>query len=107
MTSMNSCDKNCVLYTSINSNSSVSCLSSEAPCPHSPQERSGSIDMLDRVVHVIAFGDLEAEDVLQLTELNFMKVFRLAQLSIEYLMYGQDMLAADCARLRHERSEIW
>ena len=82
------------------------CLSSEAPCCHSPQQRSGSIDTLDRVVHVIAFGDLEAEDVLQLTELNFMKVFRVAQLSIEGLIYVEHMLAADCARLRHERSQI-
>ena len=62
--------------------------------------------MLDRVVHIIAFGDLEAEDVLQLTELNFMKVFRLAQLIIEYLLYVQDTLASDCSRLRHERSDL-
>ena len=85
----------------------MACLSSEASYYHSPQQRSGSIDRLDRAVQVIAFGDLEAEDVLQLTELNFMKVFRVAQLSIEYLMYLQDMLAADCARLRNERSQIW
>lgn len=41
---------------------------------------------------MIAYGDIEAEDTRCLTEINFVKVFRLSQLLVEYLLYVQDCL---------------
>ena len=43
----------------------------------------------------VAFGDLEAEDSRNLTEVNFMRIFRLGQLTAEYLLHVQDRLAYD------------
>lgn len=60
------------------------------------------LDTLDQVVPVIAYGDLEAEDPMILTETNFSKIFRLSQLIIEYLLYVQDVLSAQC---KHEQEE--
>ena len=57
------------------------------------------IDQLERVVHILAHGDLQAENTRQLTETNFIKIFRLAQLAIQYLLHVQDVLSS-------ERSEL-
>uniref|UniRef100_A0A061R8F5 Zinc finger protein DZIP1 n=1 Tax=Tetraselmis sp. GSL018 TaxID=582737 RepID=A0A061R8F5_9CHLO len=54
------------------------------------------LDALERVLDVIAHGDLEAEDVRHLSEVNFLKIFRLSQLTIEYLLYVQKTLQLDC-----------
>lgn len=63
---------------------------------HPPsQARTTDIDALERVLDVVAFGDIEAEDARNLTPLNFIKLFRLAQLTVEYLLFVQDRLAAD------------
>lgn len=40
----------------------------------------------------LAWGDIEAEDSRHLSEASFVKVFRLAQLLLEYLLYVQDSL---------------
>ena len=48
----------------------------------------------------VAFGDLEAEDSRNLTEVNFMRIFRLGQLTAEYLLHVQDRLAYDNTLLK-------
>jgi zinc finger protein DZIP1 len=50
------------------------------------------LDALSRVLDLIAYGDLEAEDVRNLSETNFLKIFRLAQMIVEYLLYVQTSL---------------
>eukprot|EP00201_Polytomella_parva_P011064 CAMPEP_0175055438 /NCGR_PEP_ID=MMETSP0052_2-20121109/10079_1 /TAXON_ID=51329 ORGANISM="Polytomella parva, Strain SAG 63-3" /NCGR_SAMPLE_ID=MMETSP0052_2 /ASSEMBLY_ACC=CAM_ASM_000194 /LENGTH=446 /DNA_ID=CAMNT_0016320281 /DNA_START=21 /DNA_END=1358 /DNA_ORIENTATION=+ len=65
--------------------------------------RDVDIETLERVVSVVAFGDIDAEDVRNLTEYNFIKVFRLAQLVIEYLLYVQECLQASNSWLQHDR----
>jgi len=40
----------------------------------------------------MAYGDLEAESPQSLTETNFLRLFRLAQLTVEYLLHIQDRL---------------
>ena len=57
------------------------------------------IDQLERVVHILSHGDLQAENTRLLTETNFIKIFRLAQLAIQYLLHVQDVLSS-------ERSEL-
>lgn len=56
---------------------------------HHPKIRDTDIDALERAASVIAWGDLEAEDPRQLSEANFVKAFRLAQLLVEYLLHVQ------------------
>lgn len=72
----------------------------------SPQIRDVDLDTLEKVVSVIAYGDIEAEDVRHLTELNFIKVFRLAQLTVEYLLYVQDCLQATNNWMLQDRADI-
>lgn len=46
----------------------------------------------------MAYGDLEAEDARAVAPASLMKLFRLAQMAVEYLLFVQDRLAADnCA----------
>lgn len=60
--------------------------------------RDTDIDALERVLDVVAFGDMEAEDARVLTPANCTQAFRLAQLTVDYLLHVQDRLAADgCA----------
>ncbi|KAK9806976.1 hypothetical protein WJX72_009222 [[Myrmecia] bisecta] len=65
--------------------------------------RDTDLDALDRVVSIIAFGDIEAEDTRNLTELNFVKIFRLGQLTVEYLLHVQDRLAYENGALKDDR----
>eukprot|EP00983_Pelagomonas_calceolata_P107028 1159300-Pelagomonas_calceolata.AAC.6 len=44
--------------------------------------RDVDLDVLEKVVSIIAFGDIEAEDTRHLTELNFLKVNALGKLSL-------------------------
>ena len=69
--------------------------------------RSTDIDTLERVLDVVAFGDIEAEDARNLTPLNFIKLFRLAQLTVEYLLFVQDRLAADNCALKVGSARLW
>jgi zinc finger protein DZIP1 len=63
-------------------------LSDLAPLLHA-QVRDVDLDTLERVAACITWGDLEAEDTRHLSEANFTKIFRLAQLLAEYLLYVQ------------------
>jgi zinc finger protein DZIP1 len=72
-------------------------------CDNPAQVRDVDLDILERVVGVVAFGDLEAEDTSQLSEASFLKVFRLSQLVVEYLLYVQDCLQATNGWLQSER----
>ncbi|KAG1653769.1 hypothetical protein FOA52_006499 [Chlamydomonas sp. UWO 241] len=71
-----------------------------------PIIRDVDLDTLERVVAVIAFGDIEAEDTRNLTELNFVKVFRLSQLTVEYLLYVQDCLQTTNMWLQTDRGAM-
>lgn len=79
------------------------------PCSmHSPslaglQIRDVDLDTLEKIVSIVTFGDIEAEDTRHLTELNFIKVFRLSQLVIEYLLYVQDCLQSTNTWLQQDR----
>jgi hypothetical protein len=57
------------------------------------------IDQLEKVVHILAHGDIMSENTRELTEVNFLRIFRLAQLVIEYLLHVQDTLASERHRL--------
>ncbi len=58
------------------------------------------MDMLERVVGIVAFGDLDGEDTCNLTDLNFLRIFRLSQLTAEYLLHVQDHLAQENSQLK-------
>ena len=64
------------------------------------QIRDTDLDTLERVVGIVAFGDLEGEDTCNLTDLNFLRIFRLSQLTAEYLLHVQDKLAQENAQLK-------
>lgn len=76
-----------------------------ATCPavSGIQVRDVDLDTLEKIVSIVAFGDIEAEDTRHLTELNFIKVFRLSQLMIEYLLYVQDCLQSTNSYLQQDR----
>jgi zinc finger protein DZIP1 len=54
--------------------------------------RDTDLDALEQLVTCVTWGDIEAEDTRHLSEGNFVKVFRLAQLLLEYLLYVQENL---------------
>ncbi|GBF96203.1 hypothetical protein Rsub_08748 [Raphidocelis subcapitata] len=64
--------------------------------------RTTDLDALERVAPCIAWGDLEADDPRALSETNFTKIFRLAQLLVEYLLH--DALKTSNAALEQERA---
>lgn len=70
------------------------------------QVRRTDIDTLERCVNAVAFGDIEAEGPGSLTRVNFMRIFRLSQLTAEYLLHVQDRLAAETSRLRVTTSQL-
>ena len=51
------------------------------------QIQETDIDTLERCCAAMAYGDLEAESPHSLTETNFQRLFRLAQLTVEYLLH--------------------
>uniref|UniRef100_A0A383WEI0 Cilium assembly protein DZIP1 N-terminal domain-containing protein n=1 Tax=Tetradesmus obliquus TaxID=3088 RepID=A0A383WEI0_TETOB len=66
--------------------------------------RDTDLDTLERLVGCLAWGDIEAEDSRHLSEASFVKVFRLAQLLLEYLLYVQDSLKHTNSVLEVSRS---
>ncbi|CAG9462810.1 unnamed protein product [Pedinophyceae sp. YPF-701] len=62
--------------------------------------------LLESVVDVVAYGDIEAEDPMYLTELNFVKIFRVAQMIIDYLLWVQDTLNGHNEALAKERRAL-
>lgn len=65
--------------------------------------RDVDLDTLEKIVNIVAFGDIEAEDTRHLTELNFIKIFRLSQMMIEYLLYVQECLQSSNGWLQQDR----
>lgn len=69
------------------------------------QIRETDIDTLERCCAAMAYGDLDAEAPHSLSETNFTRLFRLAQLTVEYLLHVQDRLVWEngllkvCARV--------
>ena len=57
------------------------------------QAMRNDIEQLERVVHILAYGDIAAENTRHLSEINFTRIFRLAQLALEYLLHVQDVLS--------------
>ncbi|KAG2430772.1 hypothetical protein HYH02_013611 [Chlamydomonas schloesseri] len=68
--------------------------------------RDVDLDTLEKIVNIVAFGDIEAEDTRHLTELNFIKIFRLSQMMIEYLLYVQDCLQSSNGWLQQDRANM-
>ncbi|GLC59969.1 hypothetical protein PLESTB_001559200 [Pleodorina starrii] len=68
--------------------------------------RDVDLDTLEKIVNIVAFGDIEAEDTRHLTELNFIKIFRLSQMMIEYLLYVQDCLQNSNGWLQQDRANM-
>lgn len=68
------------------------------------QIRDTDLDMLERVVEIVAFGDLDGENTCNLTHLNFLRIFRLSQLTAEYLLHVQDCLDVQNSKLRVSRA---
>lgn len=68
--------------------------------------REVDIDTLEMVLDTIAFGDIQGEDTRNFTEANFVKIFRLAQLMVEYLLHVQELLADHKSELLQSRSAM-
>ncbi len=64
------------------------------------QIQETDIDTLERCCAAMAYGDLEAESPHSLTETNFLRLFRLAQLAVEYLLHIQDRLVWETGLLK-------
>lgn len=69
-------------------------------CCQCLQIQDTDLDTLEKVVGIVAFGDLDAEDTCNLTHLNFLRIFRLSQLAAEYLLHVQDHLAQENSHLK-------
>ena len=62
--------------------------------------RETDLDLLEKVVSMAVFGDLEAEDPAALSPINFGRICRVAQLTGEYLLHVQDRLALENSQLK-------
>ncbi|KAK9845673.1 hypothetical protein WJX84_004962 [Apatococcus fuscideae] len=65
--------------------------------------RETDLDLLEKVVSMAVYGDLEAEDPEALSPLNFGRICRVAQLTGEYLLHVQDRLALENSQLKEDR----
>lgn len=61
------------------------------------------MDALDQIVGHLCHADLASEDPYHLNSANFLKLFRLAQLALEYLLFVQDTLSNDCQNIAKQR----
>lgn len=68
--------------------------------------REVDIDTLEMALDTIAFGDIQGEDSRNFTEANFVKIFRLAQLMVEYLLHVQELLAGHKSELLQTRAAM-
>ena len=64
------------------------------------QVRETDIDTLERCCAAMAYGDVSAEAPGSLSETNFTRLFRLAQLTVEYLLHVQDRLVWEAGLLK-------
>ncbi|KAI8921456.1 Iguana/Dzip1-like DAZ-interacting protein N-terminal-domain-containing protein [Entophlyctis helioformis] len=67
--------------------------------------RDVDVPALQEIMENVTFCDIDAED-LRYIDPNFVKLFRLAQMMIEYLLHSQDYLADQRAELRQELDEL-
>jgi hypothetical protein len=51
--------------------------------------REGDIDKLERMLQIVTFAQLEKPDLKRINDKNIIKLFKLGQLSTEYLLYTQ------------------
>ena len=66
------------------------------------QVRDTDLDALERVVSIVAFGDVEAEGPPgAVADVSLRRLLRLSQLANEYLLHVQDHLAT-----RHNASKV-
>ena len=56
--------------------------------------RELDVDCLQRNLTNLTFCDIESEDLSD-TDPNFIKLFRLAQLMLEYVLHSQDFLTSE------------
>eukprot|EP01018_Ginkgo_biloba_P011295 Gb_03048 [translate_table: standard] len=68
--------------------------------------RDTDIDKLEAVLDTIAFGNIIEEDTRNFTESNFIKIFRLSQLMVEYLLHVQEILVAHKTKLMEAGLEL-
>ncbi|CAL8462888.1 g2422 [Coccomyxa elongata] len=66
--------------------------------------RETDIDTLERCCAAMAYGDLQVEEPGSLSETNFLRLFRLAQLTVEYLLHIQDRLVWENGLLKEDRT---
>ena len=71
------------------------CLSLPIAQTHPSQFAHNDVDALDGIVAHLCYADLATEDPACLSAANFLKLFRLTQLIIEYLLFVQDTLSED------------
>nr|CDS25612.1 daz interacting protein 1 [Hymenolepis microstoma] len=64
------------------------------------------IDVLQENLFSVAFCDIDAEIDTRYVDTNLVKLFQLAQLLIEYLLYSQDYLTGTVDSLRRENENI-
>lgn len=87
-------------------------LTRPAPSPPPPLHQV-DIDTLQDWIENITFSELDREDMMHFTDDHFLKLFKLAQLTIEYLLNVQNAmvtyantLEADCSRVQREAAAI-
>mmetsp|Transcript_12308 Transcript_12308/g.19865 ORF Transcript_12308/g.19865 Transcript_12308/m.19865 type:complete len:1163 (+) Transcript_12308:57-3545(+) len=68
--------------------------------------REVDIEALQNNLENIAYADIESEDLRQFSDTNYVKIFRLSQLIIEYLLYVQEWLSSANASAEMERGEL-
>jgi len=76
---------------------------SQAPLAARAQEAEGDLDALERCAGAVAWGDLGAEEPGALSDVGLRRLFRLAQLTAEYLLHVQERLVWEAGLLRARR----
>jgi len=67
--------------------------------------REVDIDLLQSHIENITFCNLREEDLRYLTDPQVVKLFRVSQLMLEYLLYSQDQLVENLNNLSHKYTE--
>lgn len=67
--------------------------------------REVDIDLLQIHIENITFCNLREEDLRYLTDPQIVKLFRISQLMLEYLLYSQDKLVENLNSYAHKYAE--
>lgn len=67
---------------------------------------TGDVLSLQSMLENIAYASLDREDLERFSDSSLMKLFKLSQLSIEYLMHSQDKLHSQALSLDSQRKEV-